>query len=85
MANVFSDPVDVNNLNSINRVMGNTTPAGDSYTNVAPYTSNFIDFVPFKNLYLHCNEISNFNQLNSGRQFINCKENTSKCSLFEYH
>ena len=63
VANVFSDPVDVNNLNSINRVMGNTTPAGDSYTNVAPYTSNFIDLVPFKNLYLHCNEISNFNQL----------------------
>ena len=63
MANVFSDPVDVNNLNSINRVMGNTTPASDSYTNVAPYTSNFIDLVRFKNLYLHCNEISNFNQL----------------------
>ena len=63
MANVFSDPVDVNNLNSINRVMGNTTPAFDAYTNVAPYTSNFIDLVPFKNLYLHCNEISNFNQL----------------------
>ena len=63
VANVFSDPVDVNNLNSINRVMGNTTPASDSYTNVAPYTSNFIDLVPFKNLHLHCNEISNFNQL----------------------
>ena len=63
VANVFSDPVDVTNLNSINRVMGNTTPATDSYTNVAPYTSNFIDLVPFKNLYLHCNEISNFNQL----------------------
>ena len=63
VANVFSDPVDVSNLNSINRVMGNTTPAGDAYTNVAPYTSNFIDLVPFKNLYLHCNEISNLNQL----------------------
>ena len=63
VANVFSDPVDVNSLNSINRVMGNTTPAFDAYTNVAPYTSNFIDLVPFKNLYLHCNEISNFNQL----------------------
>ena len=63
VANVFSDPVDVNNLNSINRVMGNTTPAADAYTNVAPYTSNFIGLVPFKNLYLHCNEISNFNQL----------------------
>ena len=59
----FSDPVDVNNLSSINRVIGNTTPATDAYTNVAPYTTNFIDLVPIKNIYLHCNEISNFNQL----------------------
>ena len=59
----FSDPVDVNNLNSINRVIGNTTPATDAYTNVAPYTTNFIDLTPVKNVYLHCNEISNFNQL----------------------
>ena len=59
----FSDPVDVNNLNSINRVIGNTTPATDAYTNVAPYTTNFIDLTPVKNVYLHCNEISNYNQL----------------------
>ena len=63
VANVFSDPVDVNNLQSINRVLGNTTPATDAYTNVAPYTTNFVDLVPIKNVYLHCNEISNFNQL----------------------
>ena len=63
LAGSFSDPVDVNNLSSINRVIGNTTPATDAYTNVAPYTTNFIDLVPFKNLYLHCNEISNYNQL----------------------
>ena len=63
VANVFSDVVDINNLNSMNRVIGNTTPAPDAYTNVAPYVSNFIDLVPFKNLYLHCNEMSNFNQL----------------------
>ena len=63
VANVFSDPVDVNNLSSINRVIGNTTPATDAYTNVAPYTTNFIDLVPIKNIYLHCNEISSFNQL----------------------
>ena len=47
LAGSFSDPVDVNNLNSINRVIGNTTPATDAYTNVAPYTSNFVDLVPF--------------------------------------
>ena len=59
----FLDDVDVNNLSSINRVMGNTTPAPDAYTNLVPYITNFIDLVPFKSLYLHCNEISNYNQL----------------------
>ena len=63
VANLFSDPVDVNNLYSLNRVIGNTTPATDAYTNVAPYTSNFVDLTPVKNVYLHCNEISNYNQL----------------------
>ena len=43
--------------------MGNLTTAPDAYTNVFPYITNFIDLVPFKNLYLHCNEISNYNQL----------------------
>ena len=63
VANLFSDPVDVNNLYSLNRVIGNTTPATDSYTNVSPYTTNFVDLTPVKNVYLHCNEISNYNQL----------------------
>ena len=63
LAGSFSDPVDVNNLSSINRVIGNTTPATDAYTNVAPYTTNFLDLTPVKNIYIHCNEISNYNQL----------------------
>ena len=78
VAGVFSDPVDVNSLNSINRVIGNTTPATDAYTNVAPYTTNFIDLVPFKSLYLHCNEISNYNQLTvAGNSSIIKKINVS--------
>ena len=28
-----------------------------------PYITRFIDLTPVKSLYLHCNEISNFNQL----------------------
>ena len=63
IAGSFSDPVDVNNLYSMNQVLGNTTPATDAYTNVAPYTTNIIDLTPVKNIYLHCNEISNYNQL----------------------
>ena len=43
--------------------MGKLTPATDAYTSVVPYITNFIDLVPLKNLYLHCNEIANFNQL----------------------
>ena len=62
-AGSFVETVDVNNLTSINRVMGNLTPAPDANTSLVPYITNFIDFVPSKNLYLHCNEISNFNQL----------------------
>ena len=78
VANVFSDPVDVNNPYSINQVLGNTTPATDAYTNVAPYTTNFIDLVPVKNLYLHCNEISNYNQLTvAGNSSIIKKVNVS--------
>ena len=83
VANTFSTPanIDVNNLNSTYRVIGNTTPATDAYTNVAPYVSNFIDLVPLKSLYLHCNEISNFTQLTvAGNSCIS--QNFCNCTLF---
>ena len=48
LAGLFSDPADFNNVYSINQVLGNTTPATDAYTNVAPYTTNFIDLVPLR-------------------------------------
>ena len=57
------ETVDPNNLNSINKVLGIYTTAGDASTNVVPYMTGFIDLTPVKNLYLHCNEISNYNQL----------------------
>ena len=59
----FVETVDPNNLNSINKVLGVYTTAGDASTNVVPYVTGFIDLTPVKNLYLHCNEISNYNQL----------------------
>ena len=59
----FVETVDANNLNSINRVLSVYTTVPDASTQAAPYLTGFIDLVPFKNLYLHCNEISNFNQL----------------------
>ena len=59
----FVETVDPNNLNSINKVLGVYTTAGDASTNVVPYVTGFIDLTPVKNLYLHCNEISDYNQL----------------------
>ena len=59
----FVETVDPNNLKSINKVLGVYTTSGDASTNVVPYITGFIDLTPVKSLYLHCNEISNFNQL----------------------
>ena len=59
----FIETVDANNLKSINKVLGVYTTLGDASTNVVPYITGFIDLTPIKNIYLHCNEISNFNQL----------------------
>ena len=79
----FLDEVDVNNLNSINHVIGNTTPAPDAYTNVVRYITKFIDLVPFKSLYLHCNEISNYNQLTvAGNSSITKKVPVSSVPYF---
>ena len=59
----FVETVDANNLKSINKVLGVYTTSGDASTNVVPYITGFIDLTPVKSLYLHCNEISNYNQL----------------------
>ena len=59
----FVETVDPNNLKSVNKVLGVYTTSGDASTNVVPYITGFIDLTPIKSLYLHCNEISNFNQL----------------------
>ena len=59
----FVETVDPNNLKSINKVLGVYTTSGDASTNTVPYITGFIDLTPVRSLYLHCNEISNFNQL----------------------
>ena len=58
----FVETVDPNNLKSINKVLGVYTTSGDASTSVVPYITGFIDLTPIKNIYLHCNEISNFSQ-----------------------
>ena len=74
----FVETVDANNLKSINKVLGVYTTSGDASTNVVPYITGFIDLTPVKSLCLHCNEISNYNQL----KFINCKENKCISAIF---
>ena len=59
----FVETVDANNLKSINKVLGVYTTSGDASKNVVPYITGFIDLTPVKDFYLHCNEISNYNQL----------------------
>ena len=59
----FVETVDPNNLKSINKVLGVDTTSGDASTNTVPYITGFIDLTPVRSLCLHCNEISNFNQL----------------------
>ena len=74
----FVETVDANNLKSINKVLGAYTTSGDASTNVVPYITGFIDLTPVKSLYLHCNEISNFNQLTvAGNSSIVKKINVS--------
>ena len=59
--NQFTD-IDVNNLRSINKVL-NIVDNAPTHGIALPFVSGFLDLVPIKNLYLHCNEISNYNQL----------------------
>ena len=53
--------VNENSLNSINKVLQNYQVA--TYDFNTSYYSGFVDLQGVKSLYLHCNEISNFNQL----------------------
>ena len=53
--------IHVNSLNSINKVLQNYNVA--TYDFNTSYYSGFVDLQRVKSLYLHCNEISNYNQL----------------------
>ena len=63
IADVASDPIDINNLNSINKVIGNIETAVDASTQAVPYISGFVDLQPVKNVYIQCNDLCNYNQL----------------------
>ena len=54
--------IDVSNLHSINKVL-NIVDTSPTHGIALPFVSGFVDLIGIKNLYLHCNEISNYNQL----------------------
>ena len=66
----FSNSVDVNNLNSINNVLGFTTPVGDAFTSSSPWTTGFINLVNYPDVYISCPELSN-NNFHSPSAFSN--------------
>ena len=53
--------ISINSLNSTNKVLQNYQVA--TYDFNTSYYSGFVDLQRVKSLYLHCNEISNYNQL----------------------
>ena len=66
----FSNSVDLNNLNSINTVLGFTTPVGDAFTSSSPWTTGFINLLNYPDVYISCPELSN-NNFHSPSAFSN--------------
>ena len=70
VAGSFSNSVDINNLNSINDVLGFTTSVGDAFTSSAPWTTGFINLLTYPDVYISCPELSN-NNFHSPSAFSN--------------
>ena len=66
----FSNFVDLNNLNSINNVLGFTAPVGDAFTSSSPWTTGFINLINYPDVYISCPELSN-NNFHSPSDFSN--------------
>ena len=59
---IWNGSFDVNNLHSVNEVLGNYQVVVYQYNN--PYVSGFINLQPIRNIYIHSSQLSNFNQVN---------------------
>ena len=70
VAGSFSNSVDINNLNSINEVLGFTTTVGDAFTSSSPWTTGFINLLTYPDVYISCPELSN-NNFHSPSAFSN--------------
>ena len=54
--------IDVSNLHSINKVL-NIVDTSPTHGIALPFVSGFIDLTPVKSIYIHSNELCNYNQL----------------------
>ena len=66
----FSNTVDLNNLNSINNVLGFFTSVGDAFTSSSLWTTGFINLLNYPDVYISCPELSN-NNFHSPSAFSN--------------
>ena len=57
----FVNSVDLSNLNSINTVLGFTTPVFDAFTSSSPWTTGFINLNIYPDVFISCPELSNNN------------------------
>ena len=57
---IWNGRFDVNNLQSVNEVLGNYQVAVYQYNN--PYVSEFIHLQPIRNSYVHSSQLSNYSQ-----------------------
>ena len=58
---IWNGSFNVNNLQSVNEVLGNFQVAVYQYNN--PYVSEFINLQPIRNNYTHSSQLSNYNQV----------------------
>ena len=59
---IWNGSFDVNNLHSVNEVLGNYQMVVYQYNN--PYVSGFVNLQPIRNIYIHSSQLSNYNQVN---------------------
>ena len=59
---IWNGSFDVNNLHSVNEVLGNYQVVVYQFNN--PYVSGFINLQPIRNIYIHSSQLSNYNQVN---------------------
>ena len=60
-AGTFLNSVDVNNLNSINSVLGNFDEPFDFSTSASPWVSGFVNLLTYQDVFISCPELSNNN------------------------